>query len=289
VQFITFLFLNGKLFGIASTAVIVPYLHDTQAPWSTAHGAYESLEYTISRGVFPLLVLGVIYLTASTVGRVFCGWACPFGMIQDFLSYLPTKKQRVSPAWNSSLRDVKWAVVTFSILTTVMVGYRRAHFISSGLEATPTEAQLYPLGVLSDSPFSAVVSPSSTMFTYLPWMLLWKNDVLATVGLIGWIKMAFLVAILAPSIFVPRAFCRFFCPLGALMEPLSKYKGLRILRSSKVPKEELNKVLGDVCPMGVQVQSAEGTQDSFIDAGGCIHCGKCLTEAPRMLTQQFSL
>jgi hypothetical protein len=60
----------------------VPYLHVTQSPWSTVHGAYESLEYTIARGIFPLLVLGVIYLTAVTVGRLFCGWACPFGLVQ---------------------------------------------------------------------------------------------------------------------------------------------------------------------------------------------------------------
>lgn len=62
--------------------IIVPYLHVTQAPFSTVHGAYESLEYTIARGLFPLLVLGVIYLTAVTVGRLFCGWACPFGLVQ---------------------------------------------------------------------------------------------------------------------------------------------------------------------------------------------------------------
>ena len=62
--------------------IVVPYLHVTESPFSTVNGAYESLEYTIARGVFPLLVLGTIYLTAITVGRVFCGWACPFGLVQ---------------------------------------------------------------------------------------------------------------------------------------------------------------------------------------------------------------
>jgi len=84
IQLLAFIALNAKFFGLTSTNVIVPYLHSTQAPYSTAHGAFESLEYTIGQGIFPLLVLGVIYLTAITVGRVFCGWACPFGMVQDF-------------------------------------------------------------------------------------------------------------------------------------------------------------------------------------------------------------
>jgi len=278
VQLITFIVLNGKLFGLASTVIIVPYLQDIQSPWSTVHGAYESLEYTVAKGMFPLLVLGVIYLTAATVGRVFCGWACPFGMIQDFFSYLPFKKQRLSTSTAASLRDVKWAIVAFSVLLSVLVGYRRATY--PDLE--------YPVGFLSDSPFS-VLSPASTLTTYVPWMILWKDNVLTTAGIIGWLKMGFLLAVLAPSVFFPRFFCRFLCPLGALMEPLSKYKGLRILRSPKLLKEDLNKVLADVCPMGVQVQAAEGVQERFIDAGGCIHCGKCITETPRMLSQQFVL
>lgn len=60
----------------------MPYLHPTGAPFSVVHGAYDSLEYTISQAVFPVLVLGIIYLTGVLVGKVFCGWACPVGMIQ---------------------------------------------------------------------------------------------------------------------------------------------------------------------------------------------------------------
>ena len=62
--------------------IIVPFLHATQGPYSTAVGGYESLEFTISRGLFPLLSLGVILLTAILVGRLFCGWACPIGLVQ---------------------------------------------------------------------------------------------------------------------------------------------------------------------------------------------------------------
>jgi len=59
IQLIAFLFLNAKLFGFQSTNLIVPYLHTTEAPYSTVHGAYESLEYTIAQGLFPILVLAL--------------------------------------------------------------------------------------------------------------------------------------------------------------------------------------------------------------------------------------
>jgi len=260
------------LIGLSSTVVIVPYLHSTQAPFSTVIGAYDALEYSISHGVLPLFVLGIVYLTAVTVGKLFCGWASPLGMIQDFLSYLPFKKQKISQSTTNSIRDVKWAVVAFSVLSTFLVAYRRTN-----------NPEFVPLGVFSDSPFS-VLSPSGTIFTYIPWIMLWKSNVLASVGALGWLKFAILIGVLVPSIYVPRFFCRFICPMGALLEPLSKYRGLRIYRSSKVTKDEVNKVLSDVCPTGVQVESDE---TDFIDDPNCIHCGKCFTRKPKLLNPKF--
>jgi len=272
VQLIVFVFINAKLIGLSSTVVLVPYLHSTQAPWSTAIGAYDALEFGIAHGLVPLLAFGVIYLTGITVGRVFCGWACPMGMFQDFLSYLPIKKQKLNPSTVSSLRDIKWAVVAFSLIVSLMIGFRRQSLTIDS-----------PMGVFSDSPFS-VISPSSTLFTYIPWMFLWKSDVLSNLGALGFFKMGILVAILAPSVYVPRFFCRFICPLGALYEPLAKYKMLRIYRNIKQTKDELNRILSDVCPMGVQITSEES---EFIDHGGCVHCGKCVAESPKPLTQRI--
>eukprot|EP00005_Dracoamoeba_jomungandri_P003046 CAMPEP_0174260538 /NCGR_PEP_ID=MMETSP0439-20130205/9889_1 /TAXON_ID=0 /ORGANISM="Stereomyxa ramosa, Strain Chinc5" /LENGTH=302 /DNA_ID=CAMNT_0015344797 /DNA_START=36 /DNA_END=942 /DNA_ORIENTATION=- len=242
IQFLATIFLNGKLLGIAATGIIVPYLHVTQAPFSVVSGAYESLEYTIARGVFPLLVLGIIYSTSITVGRVFCGWACPMGFVQDILSYLPFKKQRLSSEATNQLKDIKWGVLSVSIFFAILVGWRRTG---------STQADS-PMGVFSDSPFS-VFSPASTLFAYIPWMMCWNVNVLATSGYTAWLKMGLLVAALVPSIYVPRFFCRYACPMGALMEPVAKYKSLKIYRNSKLSNEELNKELNDICPMGVQL------------------------------------
>jgi len=275
-QFVVFLFLNGKLLGLAGTGIIVPYLHVTESPFSTVHGAYESLEYTIARGTFPLLVLGVIYLTAATVGRVFCGWACPFGLVQALISYLPFKKQRLSVSAIQQVKDLKWIVVGLSIFSALLVGWRRA---ASSVEENP-------MGVFSDSPFS-VLSPSGTLFAYIPWMMLWNNNVLAVAGLTAWIKMGLLVATLVPSLYVPRFFCRYVCPMGALLEPATQIKTLRIHKSTKVDNEELNKVLYDICPMGVQLD--KDSSADFIDSPNCIHCGKCITEDPKNLEPKFLL
>jgi len=272
VQLIVFLVINGKIIGLSSTVILLPYLHSTQSPFSTAIGAYDAFEYSIAHGFIPLLAFGVIYLTAIIVGRVFCGWACPMGLFQDFLSYLPVKKQKLSTSVNNSLRDVKWAILAFSLIVSLLIGLRRQSLTIDS-----------PMGVFSDSPFS-VISPSSTIFTYIPWMFLWKSNVLSNLGALGFFKMGILVAVLAPSISVPRFFCRFVCPLGALLEPLSKYKLLRIVKNQQKSKENINSILSNVCPMGVETVSEEY---GFIEHGGCIHCGKCVAASKELSQKLF--
>jgi len=203
VQICALIFLNAKIIGFSATSLIVPYLHTTQAPFSVVHGAYDSLEYTISHSIFPFLVLGVIYLTAATVGKVYCGWACPVGAIQDWMLYLPIQKQRLSASTLTSLRDVKWAVVAFSLLTTIFVGVRGAR---ASLDS----------GAFADSPFS-VVSPASTLFGYIFYMITWKSNVLIHAGAVGWLKLAVMVATLAPALFVSRFFLSIYLSNGSFV------------------------------------------------------------------------
>eukprot|EP01092_Planopodium_desertum_P016139 TRINITY_DN888_c0_g1_i2.p1 TRINITY_DN888_c0_g1~~TRINITY_DN888_c0_g1_i2.p1 ORF type:complete len:246 (-),score=28.31 TRINITY_DN888_c0_g1_i2:42-779(-) len=211
--------------------------------------------------------------------KFFCGWACPFGLVQDFLSYLPFKKERVSSETHKSMKDIKWAIIGFSVLVCVLVGFRRL-----------TSPKENPVGVFSDSPFS-VLSPSGTLFAYIPWMLLWNQNVLATAGLFGWIKFALLVGSLVPSLYIPRFFCRYVCPMGGLLDPLSSYKVLRIKFKETKDRAYLNEKLNEVCPMGVQVTDNEvGTAGSnTIESAACIHCGKCVTQYPRIFNQEASI
>lgn len=56
---------------------------------------------------------------------------------------------------------------------------------------------------------------------------------------------------------------------------------LRISRAAKTPTQEVNKVLSDVCPMGVLLDKEEYVSDH----PSCIHCGKCVAEAPTYFSQ----
>jgi polyferredoxin len=268
-QLAVFVALNAKFFGIASTALIVPYLWPTQALYSSVHGAYESLEYTISSGAVPLTVLGIILLTGTTVGRLFCGWACPFGMIQDFLSYLPFSKTRLDATMSKYLKDVKWAILGLSIFCALVVGFRREEQIT------------VHDGAFSISFFN-VLSPSATLFAYLPFLVVWKSYAVVDAGFIALLKFSFFILAILPAIFIPRFFCRYLCPLGALLSPFGSFKFLRISRQNSLTADTLNKTLEDICPMGVVA-----SEESFINSWDCIHCGKCVSEFPSELSQIF--
>ncbi len=171
------------------------------------------------------------------------------------------------------LQKAKWGSVLFSLLLASLVGWRQG-----------TDGEQV-LGVFSAAPFE-VLSPSGTLFAYLPWMVLWKSNVLISAGLWGWLKLVLLVGVIVPSVYIPRFFCRYICPMGAALEPFAPFKILRINRSSAFTKEENNKVLDSVCPTGVRVTS---DSEPFLSDPNCIHCGACVAQAPDMFEQGIDL
>ena len=126
-----------------------------------------------------------------------------------------------------------------------------------------------------------MLSPAGTLFAYLPWMVLWKSNVLFAAGIWGWIKLVVLIGVLVPSLYIPRFFCRHICPTGAILSPFSPFKFLHIRRTAASTKEDANRILDEVCPMGVRASDSE----TKITDPNCIHCGNCTTAAPDVFAQ----
>ena len=64
--------------------------------------------------VFPFLAIGTLIVIGSLFGSLLCGWACPFGFLQDLLAKIPTKKS-IPPQWTGHLRYVVLAVTVIAI------------------------------------------------------------------------------------------------------------------------------------------------------------------------------
>jgi polyferredoxin len=78
---------------------------------------------------------------------------------------------------------------------------------------------------------------------------------------------------------IERGWCRYFCPIGAILAPFNK---ISILHISLAPKEKIDKeclhcnACSNACPMGIDVCNMNRDPE-------CILCGKCINICPKNL------
>lgn len=285
VQATVFALLNARLFGVSPINMAVPFLQPSGTPYTIVRGAYDDFEGGLSHSEFPFLALGVTLLTAITVGKLLCAWACPFGFFQDIVSLLtPSRhipKAKISDKKARQLRDIKWGVLGFTLIWCFVNGTRRAAAARFAEEQDMED--YYPHWTLSDAPFSTL-SPAATLFVYVPWLAMWNPSAIIGAGIVAWAKLGLLIGFVIAAAYVPRFFCRFVCPMGAVFEPFTKFKALKIKRDEKLGMDAFNKVMDENCPMGVSQTNIHNA--NVIDHPNCINCGRC-TAATHLLKQQL--
>jgi len=158
-------------------------------------------DWTVPRWTW--LGLAVLAITAF-LGRVFCGWVCPLGTLQQLVSWLagPTRRKAVEAnryrPWFATKYVVAAVLLVWAALGANHVGW------------------LDPLPLLHRA-FAAAVRP------------LWIG--VPSPG--GWLSFALLGAILLASAWMPRCFCRAVCPAGALMGVVARLAPVRIHRAAE--------------------------------------------------------
>jgi len=198
-------------------------------------------------------VLGSIGLIGAATGRLTCGWACPFGLIQELLHRIPSRKYAVS-------RRLRWIKYFFLLF-----------FVA-----------LLPLLWLDESGlgrpwFCKYVCPAGTLEAGLP-MLLLQPDLRATLGWLWWNKLMILLGFLLWSVVASRPFCRVACPLGAFYGLFNAHALLRLrLDRTRCTGCE---ACHAVCPTGVRFNEQPGDSE-------CILCLRCLHAACKVQAIQL--
>ncbi|MEA3266397.1 MAG: 4Fe-4S binding protein [Candidatus Fermentibacteria bacterium] len=137
-------------------------------------------------GLSGILIFLLPLVFSAFFGRVFCGWVCPFGALQEFL-YRIHVPGRFSPSGkvHSRLKHLS-TVILFSLISVILLN--RFDVISLGWPA----------------PFCAI-DPFHTIFTLF---------------LSGSLVVAGVTIVL--SIFIRRFFCKYLCFYGAAQSILAK-------------------------------------------------------------------
>jgi polyferredoxin len=200
VQFFTALVTNGYWQGFArldiyqglGKQVCVPFLNCYSCPGALAACPLGTLQFFLaSFGHAPsLYVVGLLVATGAGVGRLVCGWLCPFGLLQELGARLLPIKFPVPKALTRVKYILLLLTLAFPVVWVDPYGLGAPYFCQLVCPAGTLEAGL-PLGL-----------GRPELRAMLGWLFAWKVFLLA----------GFLVA----TVFTYRPFCRTACPLGAL-------------------------------------------------------------------------
>ena len=245
-------FAKGKIFTGGTKAVCVPVLNCYSCPGALGACPIGSLQAVLggSSRRFPFYVLGLLMLFGVALGRLICGLLCPFGLVQDLLFKIPSPKLRVPKKIDKPLRWLKYAVLL------VLVVLLPAFAVTDTGVAPPY--------------FCKYLCPAGTLEGGVP-LLLANPSLRSLMGaLFSW-KALVLVVILAACVFIPRAFCRYLCPLGAFYSLFNRFSFYQM----KLDKSKCTgcKKCEHACPMAVEVTKGCGGPE-------CIRCGKCRDACP---------
>jgi polyferredoxin len=243
--------LKGQIFQGSIKGACVPILNCYSCPSAIGAcpiGALQNslgsirFNLSVSQHQFGLYVLGILGAVGSLIGRIPCGWLCPFGLIQELFYKIPTPKLQI-PKFLSYFRYAVLAlmVILLPLLIVDEFGYGETWFCKWICPAGTLEAGI-PLVALNDG----IRSQIGFMFSW---------------------KIGILIFFIAWMIFSQRPFCRTTCPLGAIFGLFNKASLFRMVVDDE-KCIECNKCYQN-CPVKVKVYETPNSPD-------CIRCLKCI-------------
>jgi ferredoxin-type protein NapH len=215
----------------------------TFCPIGSLQQLFAGIRMTIETGQFFIgfYVIGTMGVIGGFVGRMVCGWACPFGLIQELLHKIPSPKFSILPA----LRYIKYALLLVMVVLLPLFA-----------------VDAYGTG---DTWFCKYFCPAGTLEAGIPMVLL-QPALQSNLGWIFSLKVVILVFFIIWSVLASRPFCRTACPLGAFYALFSRVKLVRFsLDKSRCTHCE---ACHEVCPMGVRFNESPFDRE-------CISCFAC--------------
>lgn len=245
-------FLKGKIYTGPGKVLCLPGLNCYSCPGALGSCPIGSLQAVLSSQgrYFSFYVVGFLMAVGALIGRIVCGFLCPFGLLQDLLYKIPFVKKIKKLPGDQWLKWLKYVILAvFVILLPLLV----VDIVGQGQPW-----------------FCKYICPSGTFGAGIPLVAINQGLAAATGGLFAW-KIALLVALLLLSIVVYRPFCRYLCPLGAIYGLFNKISFYRyqVDTTACISCKACQKACKWDIPVYKQPNSIE-----------CIRCGECKKACP---------
>lgn len=177
----------------------------------------------------------LILLSVSTVvfGRLFCGLICPFGLIFEwtYKIKMKIKKSKIIPKFNPKVHEKLIYLKYLLLILGLYLSFKYAIYAICGV-----------------CPIGSFAGLNGTVISFI------------LVGL-------FIIL----GYFIPMFFCRYVCPIGALLAVLSVKTPFGIKSNDKCSK---CKICEMQCPMQIEILDK-------MDEKECIRCFNCLTNCKK--------
>lgn len=245
-------FAKGRIFTGGTKIFCVPVLNCYSCPGALGACPIGALQAVLggNRHNFSFYVIGLIMLFGLVLGRLICGFLCPFGLLQDLLHRIPSPKLKIKKSIDKPMRLIKYIV--FAVFVIILPIFLTNKF-----------------GIASPY-FCKWICPAGTLEGGIP-LLLTNESLRSSIGfLFNW-KMGVLLIVVVSSIFIHRPFCKYLCPLGAFYSFFNKFSlyQMNLDKSTCIGCKKCERV----CPMNVEVTKN-------INSFECIRCGKCKSVCP---------
>lgn len=231
-------------------SVQIVFFFSAPALFSQAFGGIKEIFTSMGSGTVievSVFVTKLIILCVLTIlcGRIFCGWACAFGAIGDWIYEIVQfflKKLKIKP---------------FKIPLKIVPYLQKVKYVI-----------LILLLVL------CFVQENAIITKYSPWtpFSLWTAGNFKVEGL-GAAIVLLLLTIIGMGVH-ERFFCQFLCPMGAVFSLLPEMPFLTLKRKKQecIPKCQACRMQ---CPVKIKLD------ENPVSDGECIRCGRCTTVCPK--------
>ncbi|MFX0107296.1 MAG: 4Fe-4S binding protein [Candidatus Hodarchaeota archaeon] len=249
----------------------LPIIAPLEAPAAVLAGTFDTLQRELTSAIFPFFTIGAMIIILTIIGRSACGWACPIGTIQDFVTLPNRSKIRPAPGTESELRRVKAYIFVLVAFLAAWVGIATIQ----GSE----ESLINVLNVFADAAFDPF-NPAYILFVLFPNQNLPTSfETLWYITQWGWFlgQLAFVVIVFVVSFWIPRWFCRWLCPAGWFYGLFSRDALIGIGRNPARCTPDVCNVCEVVCPMNIRIRRFPY---KHMHSSDCIMCLECKSHCP---------
>ena len=95
----------------------VPVLNCWACPYAAFGCPIGAIGHALALGLVPIVALGTVIIFGAVIGRMVCGWACPFGFFQELVHKIPSKKFNL-PKWAGGF---KYAILIVLVVLVPLV------------------------------------------------------------------------------------------------------------------------------------------------------------------------